>query len=397
MHAVRNIRLCTKDCLCLYVCPTGATDTETGQIDPDKCISGCRLCVDSCPSHAISLIPDTFPPQQEKKIQTQNALLKMASQKATLEKMAEQIAHETDDPVLEQLASAIAISHHLMAEDLIRESGYMLPQSESTIKLLEQLCETEKEPDFPVESVKMLIQTLNKNNQNSTILNKKENQNMERYRCTVCGYIHEGTLPADFKCPVCKQPASVFEKIEEKAPSGNKYAGTKTEKNLMEAFAGESQARNKYTYFSNIASREGYDQISELFLKTARNEQEHARLWYEELGNLGSTAENLLHAAEGEHYEWTDMYDGFAKDAESEGFSELAARFRRVAAIEKAHEERYRALLKNIEMQQVFEKGEEAMWECRVCGHLVMGKKAPEVCPVCKYSQSYFEVRKENY
>ncbi|WP_346890867.1 rubrerythrin [Clostridium sp. UBA3887] len=220
---------------------------------------------------------------------------------------------------------------------------------------------------------------------------------MVRYRCSVCGYIHEGELPEGFRCPKCKQPASVFVKIEEKKEIKNIYAGTKTEKNLMEAFSGESQARNKYTYFANIAQREGYDQLAEIFLMTARNEQEHARIWYEELGNLGNTAENLLHAAEGENYEWTDMYDGFAKDAEAEGFKELAERFRRVAAIEKSHEERYRKLLKNIEMQQVFEKGEETMWECRVCGHLIMGKKAPEVCPVCKYSQSYFEVRKENY
>ena len=221
---------------------------------------------------------------------------------------------------------------------------------------------------------------------------------MEKYRCTICGYIHEGPLPEGFTCPVCKQPASVFEKIEEKATSSeNPYSGTKTEKNLMEAFAGESQARNKYTYFANIASQEGYDQLAEIFLKTARNEQEHARIWYQELGHLGNTAQNLLTAAEGENYEWTDMYDRMAKDAEEEGFTELAERFRRVAAIEKAHEERYRALLKNVEMQQVFEKGQQTMWECRICGHLVVGNKAPEVCPVCKYSQSYFEVRKENY
>ncbi|NLB81802.1 MAG: rubrerythrin family protein [Clostridiaceae bacterium] len=220
---------------------------------------------------------------------------------------------------------------------------------------------------------------------------------MEKYRCTVCGYIHEGPLPEDFKCPRCGQPASVFEKVEEKAASVNKYAGTKTEQNLMEAFAGESQARNKYTYFANIAQREGYDQISGIFLQTARNEQEHARIWYEELGHLSNTAENLLHAAEGENYEWTDMYDRFAKDAEAEGFPELAARFKRVGEIEKAHEARYRYLLNNIEMQKVFEKSEEVMWECRVCGHLVIGKKAPEICPVCKYAQVYFEVRKENY
>ncbi len=220
---------------------------------------------------------------------------------------------------------------------------------------------------------------------------------MLKYRCSVCGYIHEGELPEDFKCPKCKQPASVFVLIEEEAAPVNKYAGTKTEKNLMEAFAGESQARNKYTYFAEIARREGYEQLAEIFLKTARNEQEHARLWFEELGNLGNTAHNLLNAAEGENYEWTDMYARFAKEAEEEGFSELAEKFRKVAAIEKAHEERYRALLKNVETKRVFEKDEETMWECRICGHLVMDKKAPEVCPVCKYSQSYFEVRKENY
>lgn len=220
---------------------------------------------------------------------------------------------------------------------------------------------------------------------------------MIKYRCTVCGYIQEGELPEEFVCPMCKQPASVFEKMEEKVDSKNPYAGTKTEKNLMEAFAGESQARNKYTYFAHVAQREGYEQLAEIFLKTARNEQEHARVWFEELGNIGNTAENLLQAAEGENYEWTDMYARFAKDAEEEGFKDLAEKFRQVAVIEKAHEERYRTLLKNVESEQVFSKGEEIMWECRICGHLVTGKKAPEVCPVCKYAQSYFEVRKENY
>lgn len=221
--------------------------------------------------------------------------------------------------------------------------------------------------------------------------------NMKKYRCTVCGYIHEGELTEDFKCPICKQPASVFEEVKEEKKSENKYAGTKTEKNLMEAFAGESQARNKYTYFAEIAKREGYEQLAEIFLSTARNEQEHARLWFDALGHIGNTAENLLAAAEGENYEWTDMYDRFAKDAEDEGFPELAEKFRKVAAIEKSHEERYRALLKNVEMQKVFDKGVQVMWECRICGHLVVGPKAPEVCPVCNYSQSYFEIRKENY
>ncbi|MBQ7277434.1 MAG: rubrerythrin family protein [Bacilli bacterium] len=173
--------------------------------------------------------------------------------------------------------------------------------------------------------------------------------------------------------------------------------GSKTEKNLMAAFAGESQARNKYTYFASVAKKEGYEQISEIFLKTAENEKEHAKLWFKALGELGTTAENLAAAAAGENYEWTDMYERFAKDAEEEGFKALAYQFRAVAKIEKAHEERYRALLNNVEMKAVFEKSEETMWECRNCGHLVIGKKAPVVCPVCAHPQSYFEVRKENY
>ena len=173
--------------------------------------------------------------------------------------------------------------------------------------------------------------------------------------------------------------------------------GTKTEQNLMAAFAGESQARNKYTYFASVAKKEGYEQISEIFLKTADNEKEHAKMWFKALGELGTTAQNLAAAAAGENFEWTDMYEGFAKTAEEEGFADLAAKFRAVGQIEKAHEERYRALLSNIEMQKVFEKAGETMWECRNCGHLVIGKKAPDVCPVCNHPQSYFEVRKENY
>ena len=173
--------------------------------------------------------------------------------------------------------------------------------------------------------------------------------------------------------------------------------GSKTEKNLMEAFAGESQARNKYTYFASVAKKEGYQQIAAIFEQTANNEKEHAKLWFKAHGELGNTAENLASAAAGENYEWTDMYDRFAKDAEEEGFTALAAQFRAVAAIEKSHEERYRALLNNVEMKAVFEKSEEIMWECRNCGHLVIGKKAPEVCPVCNHPQSYFEMRKESY
>ncbi len=176
-----------------------------------------------------------------------------------------------------------------------------------------------------------------------------------------------------------------------------KYAGTQTEKNLEAVFAGESQARNKYTYFASAAKKEGYEQIAALFLKTAENEKEHAKMWFKELNGIGDTKANLQAAADGENYEWTDMYEEFAKTAESEGFKELAAKFRLVAAIEKHHEERYRALLKNVEMAAVFEKSQVTVWECRNCGHIVVGTKAPEVCPTCNHPQSYFEVSAENY
>lgn len=221
------------------------------------------------------------------------------------------------------------------------------------------------------------------------------------WRCTICGYEYVGEeLPEDFICPLCKHPASDFEKVikqTEDKDMSNKYAGTKTEKNLWEAFAGESQARNKYTYFASVAKKAGYEQIAALFLQTAENEKEHAKLWFKALGELGDTAENLLHAAEGENAEWTDMYERMAKDAEEEGFTELAAQFRGVGAIEKLHEERYRALLKNVEAMEVFKKSGVTMWECRNCGHVVVGLEAPEVCPVCNHPQAYFEVRKENY
>lgn len=177
----------------------------------------------------------------------------------------------------------------------------------------------------------------------------------------------------------------------------NPYEGTQTEKNLEAAFSGESQARNKYTYFASVAKKEGYEQISALFLKTAENEREHAKMWFKELAGLGDTAQNLLAAAEGENYEWTDMYDGFAKTADEEGFPELAEKFRLVAAIEKSHEERYRALLKNVEMAEVFAKSEVKVWECRNCGHIVVGTEAPDVCPTCNHPQSYFEIHAENY
>ncbi len=380
-YAVRNIRLCTKDCLCLYVCPTGASDTENSIIDVNKCI-GCGACAGACPSGAISMVPKSLPPQQKHQPEVLDAMNVLLRSKTLQESAAAALPGK--------LGAALERSNRIMAEDIVREAGFMLPQSANTREFLKGLLKMD-DPAFPKAAAEKLLEKLDFNE-------KTEEVKMEKWKCSVCGYVHEGPLPADFTCPICKQPASVFVKLEEEAPkAANPYAGTKTEKNLQEAFACESQARNKYTYFAAIASREGYDQLSELFLKTARNEQEHARIWFEELGHLGNTAENLLAAAEGENYEWTDMYAGFAKDAEEEGFPELAARFRRVAAIEKAHEERYRALLKNVETKQVFEKPQDTEWECRVCGHLLTGTKAPEVCPVCKYSQSFFEVRKENY
>ena len=233
-----------------------------------------------------------------------------------------------------------------------------------------------------------------------------------KYKCTICKYEYDpaqgdptqgiapGTpfeqLPDDWKCPRCKKDKSFFEPVEEPKPA-NPYAGTQTEKNLHAAFAGESEARNKYTYFASKAKKEGFEQIAALFLQTAENEKEHAKLWFKELNGIGTTAENLAAAAAGENYEWTDMYEGFARTAEAEGFPELAAKFRGVAAIEKHHEERYRALLHNVEAKEVFAKSEVKVWECRNCGHIVVGTQAPEVCPVCNHPQAYFEINQKNY
>ena len=214
-----------------------------------------------------------------------------------------------------------------------------------------------------------------------------------KFVCKACGYTYDGDSAIE-QCPKCKQ-MNVFEKVEKQKT--NPYAGTQTEKNLMAAFAGESEARNKYTYFASKAKKDGYEQIAALFLKTAENEKEHAKLWFKELNGIGDTAENLGDAADGENYEWTDMYEGFAKTAEEEGFPELAKKFRGVAAIEKHHEERYRAILKNVNTKQVFEKSEVKVWECRNCGHIVVGTKAPELCPVCAHPQSFFEISEQNY
>ena len=218
---------------------------------------------------------------------------------------------------------------------------------------------------------------------------------MSKYRCKICGEVFEvkdGETPV---CPRCRASGDNLESVTE--ISANKYAGTQTEKNLHTAFSGESEARNKYTFFASVAKNEGYEQIAALFLKTAENEREHAKMWFKELSGIGDTAANLESAADGENYEWTDMYDGFAKTAEAEGFPELAAKFRMVGEIERHHEERYRALLKNVETAAVFEKSEVKVWECRNCGHIVVGTKAPEICPVCAHPKSYFEISEKNY
>ena len=382
--AVRNVRLCEKDCLCLYVCPTGATDTENSVIDTEKCI-GCGACAEACPSGAISLVPREYPPQQEKTDEVIAALRQLIGSKAEQETMAAGLTGS--------LAEAVRKSNRIMAEDLLRESGYMLPQSGNAQALLKEMLSHSQEPGFPVEAVEYLLSAISFNEDEE----KKEEKSMETWKCSVCGYIHEGPLPEDFKCPVCKQPASKFVKVDAEPAKKNPYAGTQTEKNLEAAFAGESQARNKYTYFASKAKKEGFEQIAALFLQTAENEKEHAKIWFKELNGIGSTAENLAAAADGENYEWTDMYEGFALTAEKEGFPALAAKFRMVAAIEKHHEERYRALLRNVEIQEVFSRSEVKVWECRNCGHIVVGMKAPEVCPVCAHPQSYFEIHAENY
>ena len=225
---------------------------------------------------------------------------------------------------------------------------------------------------------------------------------MIKYKCKICGEIFEVEQGIEAVCPLCHQKGDALEiigtrEIELKQENKNIYEGTETEKNLHTAFAGESQARNKYTFFASIARSEGFEQIADLFIKTAENEREHAKLWFNELGGLGNTAQNLLAAAQGENYEWTDMYDEFAKTAEREGFPQLAQKFRKVAEIEKIHEERYRALLKNVETAKVFEKSEIKIWECKNCGHVVIGRNAPNYCEVCGYAQSFFEIKQENY
>ena len=218
---------------------------------------------------------------------------------------------------------------------------------------------------------------------------------MAQFRCKVCGEVFEAPNRAEAVCPKCGVSGDKLEEIQ--GSNQNKYAGTKTERNLEAAFAGESQARNKYTYFAAKAKQDGFEQIAQIFQTTAENEREHAEIWYKELGGIGTTAQNLKAAADGENFEWTNMYEEFAKTADEEGFPELAAKFRLVGEIEKHHEERYRALLKNVEMQEVFKRSEVKVWECRNCGHIVVGTEAPQTCPVCSKPQSYFQICPENY
>lgn len=323
MHAVRNIRLCTKDCLCLYVCPTGATDTETGQIDAETCLSGCRLCVDACPSHAISLVPEEYPEQQETSDDVKKALGILSKSKTEQERMAFEMERLSETPGAKQLAKAVAMSNRLMAEDLLREAGFMLPQSKEALKLLSTLVESEKSMDFPKEAAEKLINKLSR--------------------------IHSHKK----------------EKIV-----------SKTNDNLMEAFAGESQANRKYLAFAKKAEQEGHLNAAKLFKAASDAETIHALKHFEVAGKIGSTLENLKSGIEGETHEYKEMYPPFVEQAEAEGNKAAVRTFTFAMKAEEVHAGLYQEAMDNLDNQE-----EVFYYLCPVCGNIE--KMVPGKCPIC--------------
>lgn len=323
MHAVRNIDLCTKECLCLYVCPTGATNTETGQIDPEKCIDGCRACVDACPSHAIFLMPDELPPQQPKTDAVKGALRRLLESKTKQEQIADKIRKTSENPVLKQLAEALKTSNRIMAEDIIRESGYMLPQSQNLKDFLKSLLDSSQPEDFPGEAVERLLKLLNR---------KKE------------------TL----------KEAKIMN----------------TKDNLMEAFAGESQANRKYLAYSKKAEKEGKINAAKLFKAASDAETIHALKHFEVAGKVSSTSENLKDAVAGETHEYKEMYPDFVKEAEEEGNKPALMSFKFAMKAEEVHARLYQEVLDNLDQtEEVF------YYLCPVCGNIE--KSVPEKCSIC--------------
>ncbi len=322
MHAVRNIRLCTKDCLCLYVCPTGATDTENGQIDVETCISGCRACVDACPSHAISLVPDDFPPQQKKTNAVQASLRNFAASKVAQEQIAQRIANESKNPIERQLAKAVSMSNKLMAEDVLREAGFMLPQSKNVQTFLKDLLKQDQPEGFPKETVEKLLKLLSENKEENTL---SEN---------------------------------------------------KTYENLMEAFAGESQANRKYLAYAKKAEKEGNLNAAKLFKAASDAETLHALRHFEVAGKVGSTAENLKDGVAGETHEYKEMYPPFVAQAETEGNKAAVMSFTYAMKAEEVHAGLYQDALENLD-----NKEEVFYYLCPVCGNIE--KFVPEKCSIC--------------